>query len=173
MVCILTLSLPRLATLVPNMLLASEDIKQKTERSACHSVTGKMTNKSANFEIIMAFAPLRVSTWKEFYQNVQHWKQICYRTIKYTACLKVEYVCSFQAGNVTLWDSEGVKLDKERNCQTRNVPFLDLLLIIFLNHFWFGRNFIVSHVSCSQPHMPLYIIIIIPCIKMTTCHRVN
>ena len=31
-------------------------------------------NKSANFEIIMAFSPILISMWKDFYENAHHWK---------------------------------------------------------------------------------------------------
>ena len=34
--------------------------------------------------------PLHISTWKDFYQNAQYWKQTRYRTIKHTVC---RWVC--------------------------------------------------------------------------------
>ena len=38
------------------------------------SLGEKTHNKSANFEIIMAFSPIRISMWKDFYENAHYWK---------------------------------------------------------------------------------------------------
>ena len=46
----------------------------------------KMINESNKLDIIKAFFPLRMSTWKDFYQNAQYGKG-CYRTIKYTVAV--------------------------------------------------------------------------------------
>ena len=48
------------------------------------AVTRKTTNRSATSEIITAFLPLRMNARKDFYQNAQYWKQIYYKTVKYT-----------------------------------------------------------------------------------------
>ena len=75
--------------------------------NACRSVARKMTNRSAKFEILPAFPPLRMSTWRGCYQNAQYWKQTCYRSIKYTVC---RWVCvHLSARNFTGEAVKGLK----------------------------------------------------------------
>ena len=45
---------------------------------------GKRPIKVPNLKPLKLLCSLPMSTWKEFYQNGQYWKHICYRTIKYT-----------------------------------------------------------------------------------------
>ena len=61
---------------------------------------GKQPVKNAKLEIMKAFFTLRMSTWKDLYQNAQDWKQICYKTIKYTVCRTVCVHFSAWAGAV-------------------------------------------------------------------------
>ena len=51
--------------------------------------SGKTTSKNTKLEIMKAFFTLHTSMWKDLYQNAQYWKQICYKTIKYTVCRTV------------------------------------------------------------------------------------
>ena len=50
----------------------------------------KTTNESAKSETLTPFClPFPTGMWKDFHQNAQHWKQMCYRTWKYTVCRRV------------------------------------------------------------------------------------
>ena len=55
-------------------ILGGNPFYQASKRHLTRSLpclTLKTTNKSAKFEIIKAFFTLRMSTWKDFYQNAQ------------------------------------------------------------------------------------------------------
>ena len=64
------------------------------------SVTQKMTDKSARFEVIEAFFfPVE----KDFYKNEQDWKYVCYRTIKIYSLLAC--ICAlFSREMLQIWN---------------------------------------------------------------------
>ena len=62
--------------------------------------------KVPNLKPLKRFCSLLTSTWKEFYQNGQYWKHICYRTIRYTAWRHVCELFSVQKFH-RLWQWRG------------------------------------------------------------------
>ena len=69
----------------------------------------KQPIKVPNLKPLKRFCSLLTSTWKEFYQNGQYWKHICYRTIKYTAWRHVCVLFSVQKFHRP-WQWRGYKL---------------------------------------------------------------
>ena len=96
-----------------------------------HAVTWKTVSKISNLKPFRLFCPLRMSTWKDFYQLVS--KLMFYaqsagtvisgRSIKTHSIESIfvtgpssilfagVYVCTFQPVNLTGWSSEGVNYD--------------------------------------------------------------
>ena len=113
-----------------------------------------MISENAKFETTEAFFSLHVSTWKDFYETAQYWKQICYtESINcLQACMSALFSPNIlQAGVVKGLKARAVKGFLHRAWRSEYCRLFHLLpgILPLLSNFWHLMSFSFRFLSAD------------------------